>query len=240
MKQIPKPYEVYRHFKGNLYQILSIAEHSETGEKLVIYQALYGEFKIYARELSMFMSPVDRTKYPDVKQQDRFELITAGVDGNVTNVVKVSDEKDKRQDSFDEQKTYRDARVTDASDAKAIDTSTSKVADVSDAKAIDTSASKVADVSDAKAIDTSASKASDTSDEGEGLDPMLVQFLDADSYEEKLNILTGVRHRITKEMLTTMAVACDIEIKEGSLDEQYDSLRQCLLTLEKYECNRLR
>ena len=72
---IPKAQEIYRHFKGNMYRILNIAEHTETGEKLVIYQSVDDESKIYARPLDMFMSTVDREKYPDAEQSMRFELV---------------------------------------------------------------------------------------------------------------------------------------------------------------------
>ena len=77
---------VYRHFKGFTAKIITIATHTETGESLVVYECSgkavnsNHEDGIYARPLEMFLSEVDREKYPDVKQKYRFELIEEDTD----------------------------------------------------------------------------------------------------------------------------------------------------------------
>ena len=206
MTFIPKPHEIYKHFKGNLYQIVTIAQHSETGEQLVIYQAMYGDFKTYARPLAMFTSEVDKVKYPEVQQRFRFELQGADAD--------------------------RQTRETDA---------------VSGAQDVSTGAVPTATAQDAAAQPASVATHPvlpaahiEVAEEEPALDPLVLEFLDADSYEQKLNILAGLHHRINDEMITTMAIACDIEVNDGETEERYEELKNCLLTMEKFECNRLR
>lgn len=65
--------QLYRHFKGKLYYVIDTGLDSETLEEVVIYQAMYGDKKIFVRPLKMFLSKVDTNKYPDVKQIYRFE-----------------------------------------------------------------------------------------------------------------------------------------------------------------------
>ena len=74
-RTLPVPGDFYRHFKNRMYQIVAIAYHSETEEAMVVYQAQYGEKKVWVRPLAMFMEEVDHVKYPDVTQKYRFEKV---------------------------------------------------------------------------------------------------------------------------------------------------------------------
>ena len=214
MTFIPKPHEIYKHFKGNLYQIVTIAQHSETGEQLVIYQAMYGDFKTYARPLAMFTSEVDKVKYPEVQQRFRFELQGADAD--------------------------RQTRETDEVNGGQTTTQAVPTATARDAAIWTAQAAAVQDAATVAAQATAQPASVETQPEEPELDPLVLEFLDADSYEQKLNILAGLHHRITDEMITTMAIACDIEVNDGETEERYEELKNCLLTMEKFECNRLR
>lgn len=204
MSFIPKPHEIYKHFKGNLYQIVTIAEHSETGEQLVVYQALYGDFKTYARPLDMFVGRVDKSKYPEVTQEFRFEL-----QGADSGRQREALQENNMQKSTCQEKIPCKVEVT-------------------------------VQVASSQPVESVSEEAEETQSEELQIDPLVLEFLDADTYEQRLNILAALHHRITDEMITTMAISCDVEVVEGDTEVRYDSLKSCLLTREKYECNRLR
>ena len=77
-RHIPKRGEIYRHFKGNLYEIVIIARDSDTLEEKVVYKSVETD-SAYVRSLSMFMEPVNRDKYPNVEQTYRFELVETDI-----------------------------------------------------------------------------------------------------------------------------------------------------------------
>lgn len=196
MNQIPQAGEIYQHFKGKLYRIVALATHTETGEQLVIYQALYGEFQVFARPLSMFLEKVDAKKYPDAAGKDRFMRIPMAEAVAVPQPVPAPSENpvEPRPAAMPSESTV-ESRAVAASSENSVEPQP---------------------------------------------DPGLLAFLDADSYEEKLEVFASLEGKVDLHMLNAIAASLDLELSEGSLEEQYDTLKSCLMTLERYECNRLR
>lgn len=216
MSNKPVPQQIYRHFKGNLYRIVTLARHSETNEELVVYQALYGDYQVYVRPLDMFIERVDRNKYPDATQEYRFEL--------QQELIQTPAQDRKAEVRQEEEQTKEPVRKQTKEQPKA-----QLEAQVKDQLENQTEEKPEASV-----------EMPEQDQEELNIDPLVLEFLDADSYEERLNILAALHHRITDEMINTMAVSVDLEIEEGDTQERYEELKNCLLTLERFECNRLR
>ena len=196
MNQIPQAGEIYQHFKGKLYRIVALATHTETGEQLVIYQALYGEFQVFARPLSMFLEKVDAKKYPDAAGKDRFMRIPMAEAAAVPQPVPAPSENPVEP--------------------------------------------RPAAMPSENPVEPRLAAASSESPVEPQPDPGLLAFLDTESYEEKLEVFAALEGKADLHMLNSIAASLDLELSEGSLEEQYDTLKSCLMTLERYECNRLR
>ncbi len=193
------PGQIYRHFKGNLYQIVTVAIHSESGEKLVIYQKLYGDYAVHARPYDMFLSEVDRQKYPDIKQKYRFELVDNEIKSNQNVDASISI---KESINLTDDIIINDTLNTD--NIESVD-------------------------SEEKSVDSE-----------ESADKRLIEFLDADTFEEKRRVLINIKDGITDRLIDDMAAAIDVTVDEGDIDTRFMSLLNCINTRAKYEVNRLR
>ncbi len=220
----PRPQELYRHFKGNLYQIVTIATHSETMEEMVVYQALYGDYKVYVRPLDMFMSMVDRAKYPDAAQEYRFEKVTPDDISECT--------KEEKCKNVITQDSGRDVRHFEPSggNLRSDKDFPSRELDLEREK-FRNEPYKHSEVMD-KSVNEEAQELN--------LDPLVIQFMDADLAADKNDILSKLRPTITNDMIDIMAMSLGVVVNEGDVYDRFNDLRTCLNTMEKFESTRLR
>lgn len=209
--RIPCAGEFYYHFKKKLYQIVAIATHSETREQMVVYQALYGDFGIYVRPLEMFVSEVDHVKYPNVTQRYRFEKITREQAREVQEGAVLFTEPSV-QVTAPMQQIVRPAKEQEREAEQFLQEAVQSVT-----------------TSEAQPVE-----------EEEQPDPRLLQFLEADSYEEKYQVLISIESEITDRLIDDIAVVMDIVIPEGEITDRFMELKKCISTLQKYETGRLR
>lgn len=189
-REIIVPGTLMKHFKGMLYQIISIAIHSETREEYVVYQALYGDFKTFIRPLDMFLSEVDHEKYPEVKQRYRFEV-------------------------------YKPEKKTEET--------TSRVEAVENSELDD----MLQEIHLQHSIKTQENETVDTQQ-------ALLDFLDARSYQDKLEQLDLMKKHVDSHIVNSMAISMDIVLATETIEEQLEEIRNCLLTHIRFEDRRLR
>lgn len=220
----PLPQELYRHFKGNLYQIVTIATHSETREDMVVYQALYGDYKVYVRPLDMFMSEVDHNKYPEVTQKYRFDKVTGvSIDKDVANAAKAESKPEEMVEEPSDNVVRPTITIEHSSQPRSsVETEREKF------RKEPYKRSQVMD----KSVDEEAQELN--------LDPLVIEFMDADLAADKNDILSKLRPAITNDMIDIMAMSLGVVVNEGDVYDRFNDLRTCLSTMEKFESTRLR
>ena len=206
MGQVRRPMagDIYRHFKDKLYEIITIAIHSETEEEMVVYKQMYGTFETYVRPLSMFLSEVDHEKYPNIKQKYRFERIGAL-------------KREEDEEELIQPRKFKVEQEEKRNEAKEVVEKTTE--------------QKLAPKS-------TLSRVEEHSEEVDDNFSLLMRFLDARTYGEKLIILEDITE-LDDRTINNMAISMDLVIEEGAPEKRLEELRDCIRTKAKYEYFRL-
>lgn len=211
MEMEVKAGEIYRHFKGNRYEIVCLAQDAEDGSMQVVYKALYPPFPIFVRPYPDFIEVLDKNKYPSATQVHRFEK-ESGSSGNIglanpdvkneetTNVVRKNDEPAPvvvklESPNEEKEKTHYEAF--------------------------------------SKPLDEPIGM------EGK-INPMLLRFLNCDEHDAKIAVLKEMRGKITEEMFAVMYMSMDVPMPDKSKDERYEILLKRLETLNEFDGKRFR
>lgn len=182
-RSIPGPGEMYTDQEGKLYQILCVADHFDTKEKMVVYQALYGAFEFLIRPLGIFMRKMERKRGKEPLQKDKFTVAEENTGVNAG-------------------RPQRESRIFQQNQAP--------------------------------------SGYPEQELEEERANPALLEFLDADTLEEKYQVIKSLQHSITDRLIDDFAVTLDLVIPDGRLDDRYQQLLSSVRTMQKFETKRFR
>ena len=222
----PRMGEIYKHFKGNMYQVTSLAVNSETGERMVVYQALYGDFQTYVRPYDEFVSEVDFEKYPACTSRFRFTCIPreqltgvpAGEPAPRPVTASVSTPRPMGEPA---------PRPVTASVSTPRPVGEPAPRPASDAGHLPDPRPAVGGIPQAKEV---------------GIHDLMLAFLDERDFEKKEKILSEIgSHRdLSDGIIDNLAAALDYVIDEGPIDVRFAQLRTCVRTRARFENTRLR
>ncbi|MFN2926861.1 DUF1653 domain-containing protein [Lachnospiraceae bacterium YH-ros2228] len=217
----PKAGEFYLHFKKKLYQVLTIATHSETREQLVIYQALYGNYGVYARPYDMFISEVDHAKYPEVKEKYRFTFLSPKDLAELTGAALQERSEGRTEEKPEEKPEVKPEVNTEEKPEENTEVNTE-------------------DKPEVRSEETE--EGSDLSDESSGVDPLLLEFLDEENFGKKYKILEEMEEEgsINDTLIDNMAASIDVVIPDGPVDDRFSHLKYAVSKRMQFETERFR
>lgn len=184
--------DIYRHFQGNLYQIVTVGKHVETLEEYIVYQALYGEFQIYIQKLQDFFAVLDKEKYPEIEQKYCFEKVEKeklATEKN-TGIFTIQNENTPIPDDIKKDTFHTDTLM-------------------------------------------------ERNDDKDGMQ-MLMEFLDAETCKEKMEIFMKMRGKLDEKLLMNIAVSLDLVVDEKNIEDSCQIIIKNLEQRSKFECFRLR
>jgi len=250
----PRQGDIYRHFKGKLYQIVAIAFHADTEERQVVYQALYGDFKTYIRSYDNFTCVLDKEMYPDATQEYRFEYVPmaynlddeAEIDEILTKAQNEEQQEVLKEEPKGEPIKGQGEASQETPEVKKATEQTEHAVHAINMHEITNdqspSAAVVAEETHVK-MNTPAKELVTTEtfqQQEEQVDPDLLAFLDADGNAEKIEVLYTIRKKMTENMMSAIEASLEIPRTEGTIDERIMLVRNHLATRARFEGTRLR
>ena len=189
---------------------------------MVVYQALYGDYGVYVRPYEMFASEVDHEKYPQIKQVYRFTQVHPEEENARVEVESVPD------------LTNVDSEQLEIPDLEEVENVQPTKIPVQEPDPIEMSAQE------SQSVEALAEKSAQKS-QADGINPILLEFLDAETLEEKMHIMTFYRNQMDEALLNSIAISLDLVVDKKGLQETYDEIMNCLSMMKHFECtNRFR
>lgn len=246
-ERIPRQGDIYRHFKNELYQIVNVATHFKTGESYVVYQALFGDFRTYVRPLDMFIGAVDRQKYPSVKQKyifekvDRSDITKANLNNNSNYINNVNAQYSNITNSTNSNTQYSNNTnsINSNTQYNNVNPINSNTQHVNNNINPINSTNYINDIQyNNNNINSTANNANIDTDDDILINPLLIDFLELDTYRQKLEYFQSIIPKLDERLINDICIALDITCNSNSMDDTILHIKDYLQTQTRFKVSR--
>ncbi|MBR1628122.1 MAG: DUF1653 domain-containing protein [Lachnospiraceae bacterium] len=236
----PRIGEIYRYYKGGMVQINGFATHTQTGERLVVYQELFGRFAVFASPFSRFVGQLDFKKHPTCPDRFRFTFVSDPSLSVSTSSAPVQGEVEEASlvPRADQPMTAGQSGVGQSM----VVTGTAHVPQQSSGQGMPTTPTVETGRPHPANENPMADKNHQQPVNEESISDLMLAFLDERDFEKKEEILSEMATRpdLNDNIIDNLAAALDVVIDEGPLDRRFTQLRFCVRTRARFENTRLR